>query len=338
MRQLPYLLGGVIWLALVTVGCDQPFNVKAPYVERLVVFGFLTNRTDTQYVRVYTTYDPARSNPASDTVDTVVRDADVVVSGANGDVHFTGVTIPREDKSRYHDDLLVYEAHPFVLETGRTYALRVFDAAGGSATSSVTVPKQGRIQILNSYVLSGGGNSGENIVVYGWIRELTYGLIIRLFLIYDTVEGGVTVQHQEEMPTSVTLDDDGAETYYYPVLRRRTTSGIIVDKEENETTVFSSFAYFHKLGDLYARYPAGSVHVKRALVVLSQVDQNLFTYWKLVNGFEDPYSIREDQPDYTNIQGGRGIFGALVEDSLTVQLTLREERGMMMPMLERSTR
>ena len=61
--------------------------------------------------------------------------------------------------------------------------------------------------------------------------------------------------------------------------------------------------------------------MKRALVVLTQVDEDLYAYSKRVNGFEDPFSIRTDLPDYSNISGGHGIFGALVEDSVFVELT-----------------
>lgn len=88
-------------------------------------------------------------------------------------------------------------------------------------------------------------------------------------------------------------------------------------------TVFSRVAYFDRLGAIYDRYPLGTVHVKRALVLMTQVERNLYTYVKVVNGFQDAYSIRTDQPDYTNIVGGHGIFGAMVEDSLSVDLNLK---------------
>jgi hypothetical protein len=145
--------------------------------------------------------------------------------------------------------------------------------------------------------------------------------MMRLYLFYDVREGNTWIGHQEEIPVVDFANDDGSKIYFYPMLRRRQTSGLIQDKEENETFVFSKTTYFDKLGAILSRYPVGGVDIKRALVVLTQVDRDLYAYSKRVNGFEDPFSIRTDLPDYGNISGGHGIFGALVEDSVFVEIT-----------------
>jgi hypothetical protein len=54
--------------------------------------------------------------------------------------------------------------------------------------------------------------------------------------------------------------------------------------------------------------------------VLTQVEDNLYKYYNIVNGFQDEFSIRTDLPDYTNIRGGVGLFGAMTEDSVVVDL------------------
>jgi hypothetical protein len=50
---------------------------------------------------------------------------------------------------------------------------------------------------------------------------------------------------------------------------------------------------------------------------LFSIDDNLYNYLSTVNGFNDPISVRLDIPNYTNIQNGHGIFGAIIKDSLT---------------------
>jgi hypothetical protein len=297
-------------------GCEEPFTPKGPYSDTLVVYGILTNRSDTQYVRVYSTYNPPGVNPLGQTADIVLRGAGITVKGDAGSFQFQEQSTPRADKTRYTDDLLVYASYPFSLEAGKTYNLNVSTSEMGGVSAAVTVPKRGRIQFLNAYILNGGGSGDENIVIYGWIRELTYGVMMRLYLIYDVLEGNTWIQRQEEIPVV-----DFSNVDFYPVLRRRQTSGIVPDKEQNETFVFIKTTYFDKLGAILGRYPVGGVHIKRALVVLTQVDKDLYAYSKRVNGFEDPFSIRTDLPDYSNISGGHGIFGALVEDSVVVEIT-----------------
>jgi len=49
--------------------------------------------------------------------------------------------------------------------------------------------------------------------------------------------------------------------------------------------------------------------------ILAQVDLHLYNYYNVANAFRDPYSTRIDQPDYTNIGGGVGVFESMVHDS-----------------------
>jgi hypothetical protein len=316
-------LGVIIAFCLLesVAGCNHPFSPKGPYSDNLVIYGILTNRSDTQYVRVYSTYNPPGVNPLAQTSDNALGGAGVVVTGDSGSFQFMEKITPRLDKSRYTDDILAYASYPFPIEAGSTYRLSVTSKDFGGVTASVTVPKRGRIQFLNAYVLNGGGSEDENIVVYGWIRELTYGVMMQLHLFYDVLEGNSWVTHRQEMPSIRLLYGDGTKVYLFPVVRRRLSSGLIKDKEENEMFVFDKKAYFEKIGEILGRYPVGTVHIKRALMVLTQVDRDLYAYSKRVNGFEDPFSIRTDLPDYTNISGGHGIFGAMVDDSATVDIT-----------------
>ena len=307
--------------AAFAAGCNHPFSPKGPYTDNLVVYGILTNRSDTQYVRVYSTYNPPGVNPLAQTSDNSLGAAGVLVTSDSRSFQFLEKTTLRLDKSRYTDDILAYASYPFPIETGTTYRLSVTSKDLGGVTASVTVPKRGRIQFLNAYVLNGGGNEDENIVVYGWIRELTYGVMMQLHLFYDVLEGNSWVTHKQEMPSARLVYASGAKVYQFPVVRRRLSSGLIKDKEENEMFVFDKKAYFEKIGEILGRYPVGTVHIKRALLVLTQVDRDLYAYSKRVNGFEDPFSIRTDLPDYTNIAGGHGIFGAMVDDSATVDIT-----------------
>jgi hypothetical protein len=303
------------------VGCNHPFSPRGPYSDNLVVYGILTNRSDTQYVRVYSTYNPTGFDPLVQTSDNAVRGAGVVVTGGTNLFQFLEKTAPRLDKSRYADDIVAYASYPFSIEAGKTYGLSVSAKDFGGVTAAVTVPKRGRIQFFNPYVLNGAGSSEENIVVYGWIHELTYGVMMQLNLIYDVLEGNSWVAHIKEVPAVRIVLTDGSKVYYFPDVRRRTTSGLVKDKEEAEMFVFDRAAYFEKISEILKSFPAGTVRIRQALVVLTQVDRDLYAYSKRVNAFEDPFSIRTDLPDYTNISGGHGIFGAMLDDSATVDIT-----------------
>ena len=45
------------------------------------------------------------------------------------------------------------------------------------------------------------------------------------------------------------------------------------------------------------------------------LDWNLTYYMQSVKGYDDPYTVRLDKPDWTNIVNGYGVFGAIRLDS-----------------------
>ncbi len=65
---------------------------------------------------------------------------------------------------------------------------------------------------------------------------------------------------------------------------------------------------------------SNDVWPRRALFVLTQTEENLYKYYNIANAYQDQISVRTDQPDWTNINGGLGVFGAMIEDSTYIDL------------------
>ncbi len=133
-----------------------------------------------------------------------------------------------------------------------------------------------------------------------------FGFMVRAFLEYERTQGVDTLILREEVPIQII-----SGSFVYPEIIRRTNS---------------SAGYFPVLGfkaaqsRIYANNPPGSVTIKRAVFVLTQVEYNLYAYYNIVHGFLDPSSIRLDQPDFTNIVNGVGVFGAYTENTLVYDL------------------
>jgi hypothetical protein len=68
---------------------------------------------------------------------------------------------------------------------------------------------------------------------------------------------------------------------------------------------------------------ASSIRFKQDVFLLIQFDEPLYNYYFVANGFKDRSSIRLDEPNYTNLSGGVGIFGSLAVDSIAVPLPER---------------
>jgi hypothetical protein len=301
---------GLILLA----GCENAFSPKGPYMQQLVVYSILTTRSDTQYVKVYTTYNPSGFNPLEQATDTYVRGARVTIGKGDGSFLFRDTTIARIDQSRYSTDVAAYVAYPMPISRDSTYLLQVVSDQG-AANASVTVPGRGAVTANNPFVLNDPGRYAEDVSATVYLSPATAGYLLRILVTFEYLEGGVWKQSRAEVPFSGTTQPNGDITLNYPILTRRTASLI----SPTETVYFAVGAYEALLAQLQSRY--GIIHLVSAAYILTQVEQNLYRYFNIVNGFQDQFSIRTDQPDYTDVQGGLGLFGAMTEDSVVVDPT-----------------
>ena len=308
MRQRLVLVT-IFSVMVASSGCENNFNPIGSYQKQLVVYGILSNRSDSQFVRVYTTYN-LYAEPASDAG---VRGARVTMTVDSTTYSFTETTIPRDDTTRYSSAIVAYLKFPWNLRTGKTYSITV-SSDQGTATAKVSVPGNGYIYNYTPGVLEAPRLAEDDIPVTIGLAPQTLGYMLRMFINFETWSGedsAHTVHRRFEVP----IVGDSLMTpgrIAYPTLLRRTFAGFDV--------IIPHDAYFGVYKMLIEAPYKKHFKLTSATFVLTQVESNLYNYYNVVNGFRDPYSIRMDQPDFTNIVGGVGLFGALVEDSLVVKL------------------
>lgn len=304
---------GVAGLVVLAAGCSEAFNPKGPYRDQIALYSVLTTRSDSQFVRVFSTYNPSGHNPLENSVDTYVRNARVTISSDSLVTTLTSVLIPRKDESRYTDDIVGYLAYPCRLQPGRTYTLNV-TSDKGNASATIAVPGRGEVYANNPYILKNPEKYDEDLSSRIRLSAAAQGYIVRIILEFETRLGSLVKRNREEIPSAVFTGDGSSFQFDYPILTRRNDTPYLT----YEIAYFGLNAYKAFLVDVKSRY--GAITITGATYVLTQVDRNLYTYFNLANGFQDSFSIRTDLPDYTNIRGGVGVFGSMVEDSVYVDL------------------
>lgn len=301
------------------IGCEEAFDPKGKFEETLVVYSLLSNTVDTQYVRLYSTYDPGGYDPMAHSTDTPVRNASVRVLEGSRSYVFRETTLERKDKSRYETDIPAYQAFPFRAEPGKRYTL-VADAGGSrQATASVTVPSHGTIAVENTALTSDPWRTGDDLTLKIQLSNAAKGFLVRVYLEYEVFITGTGWQPREnELPT-IFSREDSITTYdgTFPSLVRRTSPLVNV----NVPLGGPSYEYIHfpivnyrtliKL--IRAAYHVDNLRFRRLSLRLIQADETFYNYYSIANGFGDQGSIRVDQPDITNIMGGIGLFGAFTE-------------------------
>ena len=306
-------------LLTAVIACNQPFDPRAPYQDRLVVYSVLSNDRDQQFLRLSTTYQAPNFNPSEVTNDPALNGAVISLVQAPGTViPFRDTVMARVDTSRYADSLHVYVAS-FRPDYSTIYQLTVQAPGGLTATGFLHLPAKAYLSYTGTSVLRTPADFEKGIVsVYTTLSDLAGGYVVRMVLQYTISDGLTTFQELREVPIEYRTEvaPDGTVSLnlnkpVFPTLRRVQSVAI--------TTQFGSFQYVNTLLDVQKEYLGKSITFERAIFLVMQADPNFFKYYSVTNGFQDSVSIRLDQPLYSNISGGTGLFGGYIVDTLSFQ-------------------
>jgi hypothetical protein len=82
--------------------------------------------------------------------------------------------------------------------------------------------------------------------------------------------------------------------------------------------LYTNQFYNHVLVDVaFKKHASAKIIFDRVVFQLLQADQNLYNYYMVTHSYRDLQSIRLDEPNYSNIEGGVGVVGSYTIDSVT---------------------
>jgi hypothetical protein len=304
------ILGSALALLVCLPACNQPFDPKGPFEEKLVVYSILLNDQDLQFVRVYSNYDVHGFDPFQNTTDRAIPDAHVIASGPGSTYSFRDTLLPRQDTSRYDTPIAAYVTS-WRPEPGKTYTLTVSADGLGSTSATVTLPQRSSIRIFSDTLQLDIAEGDTLIVLGGTISPLATGYSGQLLIEYTALSGSQSIEQRVEVPT--TIEDQDFQTAVYPAVRRVTDVSLGVPYL---FVKFQKAAYVAVLTKVYKDSRYTKITFKRAIFRFLQAEQNFFDYYNVVRHSRDPLSIRLDEPDLTNLSSGFGVFGGCTIDSL----------------------
>ena len=300
--------------AVALAACNEDFSPKGNYEPRLAVYGILNGDRDTQFVRVYSTYNTTGFNAMENTVDPQISDAVVTLSSPESTFVLHDTLVRRIDTTRYQSLIHAYYIPGLRPLPNKLFRLTVNSPTRGSAIASAVVPDVGILRLSNTLIFKVPLTyPTEDILVDVGLSSAARGYVVRMFVDYDISPGQ---SRRIEVPMSMDRTTDPPQPIYPNIRRGATTSSTAY---VSLTHTIARNAYLYALNK--AKEGNGvDLHFKKAVIVLYSVDKNLYAYFNIVNGFQDPFSIRTDQPDFSNIQGSVGVFGAFTVDSTSIDL------------------
>ncbi len=299
------------------LACDDSFDPRGTMENRLVLYAILSPATDTVLIRLQATYDPPSSDPLSHrTEPTLTPTSQLLWSG--GSAALTDTVLPHPDPVRYTNGMHVLKTSPLRVVRGRSYVVQVDVPGFPRAEATTRVPGAAPFSFRNEDVLI-HPTSYEDLDI-DLLIDLpveAYGYWPRLFLEYE-VHSADTLLERVEVPFELETSVDGVEPVYATLQGASTSAFRTVPSQEVFT--YAQDAYLYAIAHVRERYAAGTVRFRRVILYLTIVDEHLYKYYYIVHGFFDPYSVRTDEPDYSNVAGGAGVVGSYTLDSLAISL------------------
>jgi len=299
--------------------CDDVINPSAPFEPRMVVYCVLNSASDTQFVRIYTTYNPTDYNPALNPEEQVVSDATVSITDGSKNYTFAYRAIPRPDSSRYKNSIGVYFSYPFRPQASKNYTLIVTTPTLGQATAQTSIPGRGFIATSSIFELEHPVTANPVTVRFS-LHDQAKAYLVRFYVVYTTENpGDGGREHYYEVPLIDKILDYNLETHFrlYPSVITVPAS-VQAAKSVVKSIDFAYPAYNEAIYQIV--HYNFNVRFKRAVFYLIQFNEPWYKHYASGNLFQDRLGVRLDPPDYSNIQGGVGLFGGFHVDSTVVPL------------------
>jgi hypothetical protein len=283
----------IIMIILFIYGCKKDdFDPVKNYEDKMVIMGILNNNSNIQFIKIQKTYEEQTTNGSEKTLKNLKVQ---VIENASAIYTFRDTIIPGVTNYAvyYNKDLKIQPGLGYSLEIDdEKYQLVCATAIAPYPNYSITYKNNLVVLILNSGSL---------------FAEYNYTYEYHIYYEYLQKTNNEWLYKRMEVPIQINISDKtGDTTVIYPTQPKEKILTI-----DSIKVPYSNFAYtVSKINDA-----AGGDSIKSLsrFVYFTTVETNLYGY--LFKGFTDKYSIRLDQPDWSNVLNGEGVFGIICTDS-----------------------
>lgn len=301
--KLRFLIS-ILFLSIIAISCEENFDPFGDYKEKYVLTCLLDGNSDYQVATLSRSYFTGSFSPYDNTTDPALEGAEIRVWISDSVYLFKDSTIERTDTSRYKTPFKFYYTNQINPNPGKTMEIEALLPSGKRLKALTVTPNDISFRNDNPNVIP---PVDENFLNFGWQAQSTYTFYdIRILVTYYKNENGVSVKYQEEVPIAYKTRGGIEEPIYPPAARQSFVS--------YPMEIVTKFLENISAGDENkANY---TVELKPIVEVLV-MDEALSRYYSSTSNSLNDLSVRLDENDYTNVEGGLGIFGTYISKRYT---------------------
>lgn len=305
---------GLALFASLFLSCDDSVDPFGEFVPRMAVYSVLSAESDTQYVRVVRSY---RSPDDLTEGDLAVRDAVVEITDGSQTVVFSDTLLERSEPSEFGDSVFVYVARGFKPVPGTTYTLTVTSPSAGTISATTRVPPKSNLSTdySQNVVIRNPWSSVSNPVVSFTISPGASAFLVRFRIEYEDITPSGVIQKAIDVPDRLVVVSCFQEVYDFQFRTASSTGGSSGKLVKYDYPHFS----YRRCVELVNERSYNNRFLRAKFTVV-QFNDEWYKYYTSARTFQDRFSIRIDQPDYSPVPGGLGVFGGYVVDTISVNL------------------
>ncbi|MBN1638875.1 MAG: DUF4249 family protein [Ignavibacteriales bacterium] len=278
--------------------CEEGFNPKTQFEEQYIAYCILSGDTNYQTATLFKSYYISGVEPYENTNDPSIQGAEINIIHENTTYTFKDSTATRTDTSRYKTPIRFYYLNNFKPNENKSLQLKITLPNGKILSSETRTPRltnftfqysdqnipenDGRVGIQWDYYYK----NSENLVFYP-----------RLKIYYEKFENGIQVDKSQVIPTEYLLVDDEYVPYYPSIVKF-------------PMIVYTQSAIDKTFKDISKNDPNKQNYtIKKVVFELLLLNNELAPYYMSITGSSEGLSVILDGFDYSNIEGGLGVFG-----------------------------
>lgn len=298
----------IIFIALIS--CEENFNPYGELKDRYILNCIIRGDTTFQTVTLTRDYQVENFDPYSNTEDVNVKNALIRIWNGNDKVSlFRDTTIERQVGDKYKTPYTVFKTNDLMPTPNSKVEIEVILPNGKKLTSVANVPDVINITDSLSDKIIPPTDNKKYIKVSWFTNERNPVLIVRLAIYYFKHENGLKTRNLMTVPLNyIQYGNEWIPNYPKPV----TDQAYSVDMN----TINKAMELISKDDPNKSRY-----EILSCILEVLSLDTELRKYYFATARSRDIYSIKLDETDYSNINGGYGVFGVYMRTYWVLRFT-----------------
>ena len=296
MKSKIILFITLLILLFLELGCDETFSPYGEFQKRYYLNCIVRADTNLQITTLYQSYAPNNNNPIENREATFLHNSSIRLWKGNDEIYFLRDTTT-ENRSFYYSKGLKPKS-------GDSLEIEAILPDGNRLKSKTKVPEWVK-KDLNKLTEIVPPKEG-NVITFAWVpNEESQIFIPMLYIYYKEIINGTFVTQKKVVPWKYITEDGKEKGIHRPPLKNSTINYDIKNIEKALTSIGNN-------------KNTENIIILSLILELRVFDKNLSAYYLSVGRINSNYSIRLDAKEFSNINGGYGIFGSFTDQKIAI--------------------